>query len=46
MEVWTSYLKQEAGVDDCPEMSCRCVDPMMGVKREAASPSLEIDTQK
>lgn len=45
MEVWTSHLKEEAGVDECPETSCRCIDPMIGLNREAASQSLEINTQ-
>lgn len=36
MEAWPSPLKQEAGVDDHREISCRCVDHTMGVNQEAA----------
>lgn len=45
MEAWTSLLKQEAGVADGLEMSCRCVDRTIGVNQETAPPSLETDRQ-
>lgn len=45
IEVWTSLLKQEAGGDDCLEMSNRCVIHKMGVNQEATPHSLEIEKQ-
>lgn len=45
IEVWTSLLKQEAGGDDCLEMSNRCVIHKMGVNQEATAHSLEIEKQ-
>lgn len=45
IEVWTGLLKQEAGGDDCLEMSNRCVIHKMGVNQEATPHSLEIEKQ-
>lgn len=44
--MWTSLSKEEAGEYDCPEMSSRRVDGIMGVNWEAAPPRLDVDKQE